>query len=93
MPERFDNGERENYKLLPFGLGRGACAGAGLVHHVVGLTLGSIIQCFEWKKISDTPIDTTEGKGLTKPKLEPLEAMCKARDIIKKCSIKLENNI
>ena len=84
VPERFENGERENYKLLPFGLGRRACPGAGLAHRVVGLALGSLIQCYEWKKIGNTTIDTTEGKGLTMPKLEPLEAMCKAREIIKK---------
>ena len=82
LPERFDNGERENYKLVPFGLGRRACPGAGLAQRVVGLALGSLIQCYEWKTIGDTTIDTTEGKGLTMPKLEPLEAMCKAREIM-----------
>ena len=81
-PERFENGERENYKLVPFGIGRRACPGAGLAQRVVGLALGSLIQCYDWKKISNTAIDTIEGKGLTMPKLQPLEAMCKAREII-----------
>ncbi|CBI33745.3 unnamed protein product, partial [Vitis vinifera] len=81
-PERFENGEREDYKLVPFGIGRRACPGAGLAQRVVGLALGSLIQCYDWKKISNTAIDTTEGKGLSMPKLEPLEAMCKAREII-----------
>ncbi|KAJ9670574.1 hypothetical protein PVL29_026857 [Vitis rotundifolia] len=81
-PERFENGERENYKLLPFGIGRRSCPGAGLAQRVVGLALGSLIQCYDWKKISNTAIDTIEGKGLTMPKLQPLEAMCKAREII-----------
>ncbi|KAL6349424.1 hypothetical protein AAG906_034081 [Vitis piasezkii] len=93
IPERFENGERENYKLLPFGIGRRACPGAGLAHRVMGLALGSLIQCYEWKRISKTTIDTTEGKGLTMPKLEPLEAMCKACEIIKTGSLELENNI
>ncbi|CBI18830.3 unnamed protein product, partial [Vitis vinifera] len=93
IPERFQNGERENYKLLPFGIGRRACPGAGLAHRVVGLALGSLIQCYDWKRISKTTIDTTEGKGLTMPKLEPLEAMCKACEIIKTGSLELENNI
>ncbi|RVX23849.1 Isoflavone 2'-hydroxylase [Vitis vinifera] len=81
-PERFENGERENYKLVPFGIGRRACPGSGLAQRVVGLALGSLIQCYDWKKISNTAIDTIEGKGLTMPKLQPLEAMCKAREII-----------
>ncbi|KAJ9670577.1 hypothetical protein PVL29_026860 [Vitis rotundifolia] len=74
-PERFENGERENYKLLPFGIGRRSCPGAGLAQRVVGLALGSLIQCHDWKKISNTAIDTIEGKGLTMPKLQPLEAI------------------
>ncbi|KAL6313247.1 hypothetical protein AAG906_016656 [Vitis piasezkii] len=93
IPERFENGERENYKLLPFGIGRRACPGADLAHRVVGLALGSLIQCYDWKRISKTTIDTTEGIGLTMPKLEPLEAMCKACEIIKTGSLELENNI
>ncbi|PON46380.1 Cytochrome P450, E-class, group I [Trema orientale] len=49
---------------------------------VVGLTLGSLIQCFEWERVSKAKIDMTEGKGLTMPKAVPLEAMCKARPIM-----------
>ncbi|KAK6287805.1 hypothetical protein POUND7_013984 [Theobroma cacao] len=71
-------------KLMPFGLGRRACPGVGLAHRVVGVALGSLIQCFEWEKVSDKEIDMTEGTGLTMPKVEPLEAMCKRRHIINK---------
>ncbi|PON46381.1 Cytochrome P450, E-class, group I [Trema orientale] len=82
-PERFENsGESEGYKLMPFGLGRRACPGMGLAQRVVGLTLGSLIQCFEWERISEEKIDMAEGKGLTMPKAVPLEAMCKARPIM-----------
>lgn len=91
IPERFGDGARENCKLLPFGLGRRACPGAPLAQRVIGLTLGSLIQCFEWKKINDKVIDTTEGTGVTMPKLISLEAMCKARDIIKTSSLQKEN--
>lgn len=84
VPERFENRDRETYKLLPFGLGRRACPGAGLAQRVVGLTLGSLIQCYEWKKTTAAIMDTAEGKGLTMPKLLPLEAMCKARDIVER---------
>ncbi|OAY33700.1 cytochrome P450 81Q32 [Manihot esculenta] len=86
-PERFDNGGGEgfnNYKFTPFGMGRRACPGAGLAQRVVCLALGTLIQCFEWKRATDEEIDMTEGRGITMPKLEPLEAMCKARPIVKK---------
>ncbi|XVF17592.1 hypothetical protein REPUB_Repub10bG0136900 [Reevesia pubescens] len=83
-PERFDNKNEVNaYKLLPFGLGRRACPGMGLANRIVGLTLGSLIQCFEWERISEKPIDMVEGTGgLAMPKSEPLEALCKARSIM-----------
>lgn len=86
-PERFDNGGGEgfnNYKFTPFGMGRRACPGASLAQRVVCLALGTLIQCFEWKRVTDEEIDMTEGRGITMPKLEPLEAMCKARPIVKK---------
>ncbi|XP_022728358.1 cytochrome P450 81D11-like [Durio zibethinus] len=83
-PERFGNGERESNKLMPFGLGRRACPGAGLAQRMVGLTLGSLIQCFEWERVSEQEIDMAEGDGTTMPKLLPLEAMCKARPIFNK---------
>ncbi|BFG35875.1 hypothetical protein CerSpe_221490 [Prunus speciosa] len=84
MPERFESGDNFSHKLLPFGLGRRACPGVGLAQRVVGLTLGSLIQCFEWERVSEKEIDMTEDKGLTMPKAVPLEAMCKPRLIARK---------
>ncbi|XP_031262471.1 cytochrome P450 81E8-like [Pistacia vera] len=81
-PERFDNGEGDIQKVMPFGMGRRACPGFGLGQRFVGLTLGALIQCFEWEKVDEIEIDMSEGKGLTMPKAHPLEAMCKARHII-----------
>ncbi|XP_048335698.1 cytochrome P450 81Q32-like [Ziziphus jujuba] len=81
-PERFENGEVEIYKLMPFGIGRRACPGIGLAQRVVGLTLASLIQCFEWERVSEKLVDMTEGNGLTMPKALPLEAMCKAREMV-----------
>lgn len=83
-PERFESGESEKYRLLPFGVGRRACPGAGLANRVVGLVLGSLIQCFEWERVGEDEVDMTEGIGLTMPKAVPLEASCKARHIMKK---------
>ena len=86
-PERFENEEklREfSHKLMPFGLGRRACPGVSLAQRLVGLTLGSLIQCFEWDRVDGKEIDMIEGKGSTMPKVHPLEAMCKARPIVNK---------
>ncbi|XP_065629432.1 LOW QUALITY PROTEIN: cytochrome P450 81E8-like [Quercus suber] len=84
-PERFkmERASDEN-KLMPFGLGRRACPGASLAQRTMGLTLGSLIQCFEWERISEEEVDMVEGNGLTMPKAVALEAMCKARPIITK---------
>ncbi|EEF37434.1 cytochrome P450, putative [Ricinus communis] len=89
-PERFECGGQDdqayNYRFMLFGLGRRACPGMGLANRVVGFALGSMIQCFEWKRVSDIEIDMIEGTGLAMPKAEPLVAMSKARDIIIKAS-------
>ncbi|KAK2657562.1 hypothetical protein Ddye_010614 [Dipteronia dyeriana] len=80
-PERFETEERESRKLMPFGLGRRSCPGSGLAQRVVGLALGSLIQCFEWERVGDEKVDMSEGKGTTMPKADPLELLCKARPI------------
>ncbi|KAL3646346.1 hypothetical protein CASFOL_011526 [Castilleja foliolosa] len=80
-PERFEGREVETQTLMPFGMGRRACPGYGLGQRMVGLGLGSLIQCFDWERVGSEEIDLAEGVGLTMPKLEPLEAMCKPRDV------------
>ncbi|KAJ8770763.1 hypothetical protein K2173_021410 [Erythroxylum novogranatense] len=84
VPERFDGGDGESHKLMPFGLGRRSCPGSGLAQRVVGLTLATLVQCFDWRRVDDTEIDMTEGKGITMHKIKPLEALCKSRPIINK---------
>ncbi|GLT28875.1 hypothetical protein SLA2020_037780 [Shorea laevis] len=83
-PERFDEEEKESHRLLPFGLGRRSCPGAELAQRMVSLTLGSIIQCFEWEREGEEEVDMTEGKGATMPRVQPLEAICKSRPIVNK---------
>ncbi|XP_010059877.3 cytochrome P450 81Q32 [Eucalyptus grandis] len=84
MPERFDGGQESNegFKMIPFGAGRRACPGAALGRRVMGLALGALLQCFEWRRVGLEQIDTTEGDGLTAPPAEPLQALCKPREII-----------
>ncbi|GER30928.1 cytochrome P450 [Striga asiatica] len=83
-PERFAGTEVETQKLMPFGMGRRACPGAGLGWRMVGLGLGSLIQCFDWERVGAEEVDLAEGIGLTMPKLEPLEAVCIPREIMLK---------
>ncbi|CAL1414778.1 unnamed protein product [Linum trigynum] len=85
-PERFEGSDEHSCpKPIPFGIGRRACPGAGLAQRVVGLTLASLIQCFEWEKVveeEEKDIDMAEGTGLTMPKLIPLQLNCRPRPII-----------
>ncbi|KAL7245346.1 hypothetical protein ACSBR2_000635 [Camellia fascicularis] len=85
-PERFEglNGSRDGFKLMPFGSGRRGCPGEGLALRMVGLALGSLIQCFDWERISKEMVDMTEVGGVTAPKAQPLMAKCKPRPIIMK---------
>uniref|UniRef100_A0A1W7HBU1 (+)-piperitol/(+)-sesamin synthase n=1 Tax=Scoparia dulcis TaxID=107240 RepID=A0A1W7HBU1_SCODU len=81
-PERFEAGEVGPPKLMPFGMGKRSCPGIGLAQRVVGLALGSLIQCFDWKRMDEAQVDLTEGIGASMPKAIPLEARCKSRDIL-----------
>ncbi|KAA0039878.1 hypothetical protein IC582_027345 [Cucumis melo] len=87
-PERFENnngeGDANNKLMIAFGLGRRACPGTGMAHRVMGLMLGTLIQCFDWKSIDGKEVDMNEGKGVSMPKAQPLEALCKAREIATK---------
>ncbi|KAF3949470.1 hypothetical protein CMV_024658 [Castanea mollissima] len=92
-PERFENGEVEGHKLIPFGIGRRTCPGAGLAQRTVSLTLGLLIQSFEWERVTIEEVDINEGSGITMPKAMPLEAMCKARPIMHKLLFKSTDDV
>lgn len=51
---------------------------------MIGLKLGSLVQCFEWGRPSKELIEMTEGVGVTVPKAQPLEAECRPRSSILK---------
>lgn len=83
-PERFEGveGGRDGFRLMPFGSGRRGCPGEGLGLRMVGLVLGSMIQCFQWMRIGEGTVDMTEGAGLTLSKAQPLLAKCRPRSIM-----------
>ncbi|XP_019419224.1 PREDICTED: isoflavone 2'-hydroxylase-like [Lupinus angustifolius] len=82
-PERYEK-EGEEKKLIAFGLGRRACPGEFMAMHGVSFTLGLLIQCFDWKRVSEEKIDMKEQTWFNLTKLLPLEAMCKSLPIINK---------
>ncbi|KAG2291210.1 hypothetical protein Bca52824_037879 [Brassica carinata] len=55
-----------------------------LAQRFVCFALGSMIQCFEWRRVDGKCVDMAEGKGASMPKATPLRAMCKARPIVGK---------
>ncbi|CAN6682219.1 unnamed protein product [Malus baccata var. baccata] len=84
-PERFQGWSAEGaerYKLIPFGGGRRGCPGDVIANRLIGLTLGSLVQSFEWGRIGVEDVDMSEGLGMSMPRVKPLEAMCKPRPIM-----------
>ncbi|PWA63070.1 cytochrome P450 [Artemisia annua] len=86
MPERFENKQLDvrgrHFQLVPFGGGRRMCPGTSLALMVVHVTLGSMIQCFNWKagKAGDlNSIDMEEGIGVALPRANPLVCIPVAR--------------
>ncbi|KAL5559126.1 hypothetical protein UlMin_035337 [Ulmus minor] len=80
-PERFVGLglTKDGFKYIPFGSGRRGCPGEGLTMRLVGLTLGSLIQCFEWDRPSKEMIPMTERVGVTMPQAKELQAKCRPR--------------
>ncbi|KAK1412895.1 hypothetical protein QVD17_34483 [Tagetes erecta] len=79
MPERFEGKpldvRGQHFNLLPFGSGRRICPGTSLGLLMIHVTLGAMIQCFEWKAGEHgnlARVDMEEGVGITLPRANPL---------------------
>ncbi|KAL2232633.1 isoflavone 2'-hydroxylase-like [Sesamum indicum] len=83
-PERFRgfDGGYDGFKFLPFGIGRRACPGSGMAMRLMGLALGTFIQCFEWKREGHNLVDLDEFTGITLSKVKPLEALYRPRSSV-----------
>ncbi|KAK1408559.1 hypothetical protein QVD17_40439 [Tagetes erecta] len=78
-PSRFLEGESntlkggldikgQNFELLPFGTGRRRCPGVDLAIRQAPVTVGTLIQCFEWKVKDERKLSMDERGGLTAPR-------------------------
>ncbi|KAL5559129.1 hypothetical protein UlMin_035340 [Ulmus minor] len=84
-PERFlgPGGAKDGFWWMPFGSGRRSCPGEGLALRVIGLALGSLLQCCEWERPSDEMIDMTAAMGgISLPKARRLQAKCRPRPMM-----------
>ncbi|KAK8923405.1 Isoflavone 2'-hydroxylase [Platanthera zijinensis] len=80
LPERFQDMRAEEIRnMLPFGMGRRGCPGESLAMRELGLALGTLVQCFDWRRICLGEVDMEEGRGISMPKATPLEALCRPR--------------
>uniref|UniRef100_A0A7N0SXI5 Cytochrome P450 n=1 Tax=Kalanchoe fedtschenkoi TaxID=63787 RepID=A0A7N0SXI5_KALFE len=84
LPERFRGEEdvaqsHNSCKWVAFGLGRRKCPGEAIAYKIMGLTLAALIQCFEWDRVGENSVDLRATEGLLRAKMNPLEAMCRAR--------------
>ena len=75
-PERF---ERTSYKFH-LGWELEGTSWAGLAKCTIGLTLGLLIDCFEWERVTKE-VDMAQGNGTTIPKAMPFEAMRTTRNL------------
>ncbi|WOH05971.1 hypothetical protein DCAR_0625394 [Daucus carota subsp. sativus] len=80
-PERFmeeNSDTMELHKSMAFGAGKRVCVGALEAMTISRLTIGRLIQEFEWR-LKDGQVDDVDTVGLTSRKLHPMLALIKPR--------------
>ncbi|VAH46537.1 unnamed protein product [Triticum turgidum subsp. durum] len=78
-PERFEHGGAEGKLMMSFGMGRRKCPGESLAMRTMGMVLGTLIQCFDWKRVGDEEVDMAASSGIVMFKAVALEALCTPR--------------
>ncbi|XP_015087518.1 geraniol 8-hydroxylase-like [Solanum pennellii] len=77
-PERFwgsnvmDIRGQDDFKLIPFGVGRRMCPAISLAMRTVPIMLGSLLNSFDWVVEGNDDLDAEEKSGLIVDKLRPL---------------------
>ncbi|KAH0635010.1 hypothetical protein KY284_037796 [Solanum tuberosum] len=77
-PERFwglnnmDIRGQDDFKLIPFGVGRRMCPATSLAMRTLTTMLGSLLNSFDWVAEGDDDLDAEEKSGLILGKLRPL---------------------
>lgn len=76
-PDRFLESEQEKggFKFIAFGLGRRVCPGEGLGMRVMELTLGTLIQCFDWEVVKSDTLNKKDKEQLLKFMFRPRESL------------------
>ncbi|PIA28927.1 hypothetical protein AQUCO_06500041v1 [Aquilegia coerulea] len=85
-PERFLNSDVDykgrHFQFLPFGAGRRICVGLPFAERMLHLTIGSLIQSFEWALedgITPEKISVKESFGLALRKADPLKVVLRPK--------------
>jgi len=84
-PERFMKSSSpdingRDFKYLPFGCGRRACPGMRVAMRMLKLTVGRLVQSFDWSVPQGVEgVDMSEERGLTLHKAVPLKAAIEPR--------------
>ncbi|PHT47928.1 hypothetical protein CQW23_12136 [Capsicum baccatum] len=82
-PERFFSTDvdfrGQHYEFIPFGSGRRSCPGMTYALQVEYLTIGHLIQGFDYRTPSGEPLDMKEGPGMTMRKVNPVEVIMTPR--------------
>lgn len=82
-PDRFlstdINFRGQDYEFIPFGSGRRSCPGISYALQMEHLTIGHLIQGFNYQTPSNEPLDLQEGIGMTMPKVNPVEVIITPR--------------